>query len=287
MTRPAVSFEFFPPKSLRGSFRLWECLRTLAPLGPEWVSVTYGAGGSTRELTREAVAAIGPGFGLPVAGHLTCVGASRAETMEAAREFREAGACGVVALRGDPPEGEAAFEPHPEGFEDSVELVAALAREGFDVRVGCYPDGHPEAASPEAEVDWLRRKVEAGASEAVSQFFFDAEPFLRFRDRCAAAGIGAPIVPGVLPVGNWARAASFADGCGARIPGDVRAGFDAAEREGRAEAFALEQATALAERLVAEGCDHLHFYTMNRAALARDVCRALGIDARPSLDAVA
>ena len=287
MPVPAISFEFFPPKSLKGSFRLWDCLRVLAPLGPEWVSVTYGAGGSTRGPTREALAAIGPAFGLRVAGHLTCVGASREETMAVARGFREAGAEDVVALRGDPPEGEDGFRPHPDGFADSVELVAALASDGFSVRVGCYPDGHPEAASVDADVAWLKRKVEAGASEAVSQFFFDPEAFLRFRDACVAAGIDVPIVPGVLPVGDWARAASFADACGARIPRDLRAGYDAADRDGYARRHAVEQATALVDRLVREGCGHVHFYTMNRPEPTRDVCLGLGLVPQGALDRVA
>ena len=288
MPSPAVSFEFFPPKSLQGSFRLWECLRTLAPLGPAWVSVTYGAGGTTRELTREAVAAIGREFGLRVAGHLTCVEATREETMEVARGFRAAGVEDVVALRGDPPKGAGRFTAHPCGFADSVELVTALASHGFTVRVGCYPDQHPEAADADADVAWLRRKVEAGAVEAISQFFFDADAFLRFRDRCAAAGIAAPIVPGLLPVEDWAKASRFADACGARIPDALRAGFEAAARDGRADLFAVAQATAMAERLVAEGCGHLHFYTMNKPELTRDVCLALGLaPAAPAAPAAA
>ena len=287
MSRPAVSFEFFPPKSLRGSFRLWECLRTLAPLGPEWVSVTYGAGGATRELTREAVSAIGREFGLRVAGHLTCVDASREETMEVARGFRAAGVEDIVALRGDPPEGSGRFAAHPCGFADSVELVTALASNGFNVRVGCYPDGHPDAADAGADVEWLRRKVDAGASEAVSQFFFDAERFLRFRDRCAAAGIDVPIVPGLLPVEDWAKAQSFAARCGAVVPGDVRAGFEAAARDGRADLFAVAQAAELADRLVEEGCGHLHFYTLNKPELTRDVCLALGLTETEPLGRVA
>ena len=276
MPTPAVSFEFFPPKSLPGSFRLWDCVQTLAPLAPDWVSVTYGAGGTTRDLTREAVAALGDAFDLRVAGHLTCVDASREEVMEVARGFRKAGVEDIVALRGDPPKGATAFEPHPEGFGSSVELVAALAGHGFTVRVGAYPDRHPEAASAAADVEWLRRKVDAGASEAITQFFFDAETFLRFRDRCAAAGIDAPIVPGIMPVEDWGKASRFADACGAVIPDDLRAGFEVAERDGRADLFAVAQAAEMADRLVVEGCGHLHFYTLNRPELTRDVCVALG-----------
>lgn len=277
MTKPAVSFEFFPPKSLQGSFRLWDCIRTLAPLGPEWVSVTYGAGGTTRELTREAVAAIGKEFGLRVAGHLTCVDATQEETMAVARGFRKAGVEDIVALRGDPPKGTDGFTPHPGGFADSVDLITALASNGFNVRVGCYPDGHPEATSPGADIDWLKRKIDAGASEAVSQFFFDPETFLRFRDRCVAAGIDAPIVPGILPIEDFAKVSKFAGSCGAVIPDDLRAAFGVAQRDDRADLLAVAQAVELADRLVEEGCGHLHFYTLNKPELTRDVCTALGL----------
>ncbi|CUH40137.1 5,10-methylenetetrahydrofolate reductase [Jannaschia seosinensis] len=285
--RPAVSFEFFPPKSLEGSFRLWDCISALAPLAPEWVSVTYGAGGTTRELTRDAVAALGERFGLRVAGHLTCVDASREETLAVARGFREKGVTDIVALRGDPPKGSSGFEPHPDGFRDSVELVGALAADGFNVRVGAYPDRHPEAADAEADVQWLKRKIDAGATEAVTQFFFDPETFLRFRDRCVAAGIDAPIVPGILPIENWTKASRFAKACGALIPPEMAAAFDRAERDGRADLLAVVQAAELADRLVEEGCEHLHFYTLNRPELTRDVCAALGIAPERALSRVA
>lgn len=288
MTVPAVSFEFFPPKSLAGSFKLWDCVQTLAPLAPEWVSVTYGAGGTTRELTREAVGTIGKQFDLRVAGHLTCVDASREETMEVARGFRAAGVTDIVALRGDAPKGAEGFKAHPGGFANSVELIGALADDGFTVRVGCYPDGHPEAASAEADMDWLRAKIDAGASEAITQFFFDAETFLRFRDRAVAAGIHAPIVPGILPIEDWAKASKFADACGAVIPADLRAAFEVAVRDDRADLLAIAQAAELADTLVEEGCGHLHFYTLNRPELTRDVCAALGlVAARPALSRVA
>lgn len=287
MTAPTVSFEFFPPKSLQGSFRLWDCVNTLAPLAPEWVSVTYGAGGTTRDLTREAVGALGQQFGLRVAGHLTCVDASRKETLSVAREFRKAGVEDIVALRGDPPKGANGFTPHPEGFATSIELISALADEGFTVRVGAYPDKHPEAADAQADIDWLKRKIDAGASEAITQFFFDADTFLRFRDRCAAAGITAPIIPGLLPIEDWNKASRFADSCGAIIPADLRAAFDVAERDGRTDLLAIAQAVELADTLTLEGCDHLHFYTLNRPELTRDVCTALGLTSRPALSRVA
>ncbi len=287
MPVPRVSFEFFPPKSMKGSFRLWDCVSTLAPLGPEWVSVTYGAGGTTRDLTREAVGTLGQAFDLRVAGHLTCVDASREETMAVARGFRDAGVTDVVALRGDPPKGAAGFVPHPEGFASSVELVGALVDDGFTVRVGAYPDVHPEAADAQADIDWLRAKIDAGATEAITQFFFDAETFLRFRDRCAAAGIDAPIVPGILPIEDWGKASKFADACGAVIPDDLRAAFDVAVRHGREDLLAVAQAAELADMLVCEGCEHLHFYTMNRPELTHDVCTALGLASRPALGRVA
>ena len=287
MPTPSVSFEFFPPKSLKGAFRLWEAARTLAPLGPDWVSVTYGAGGTTRKLTREAVEALGSAFDLRVAGHLTCVDSSREETLAVADGFRRAGVRDIVALRGDPPEGADGFQPHPDGFRDAVELVGALADRGFAVRVGAYPDVHPEAADADADVAWLKRKVDAGATEAVTQFFFDVETFLRFRDRCAAAGIDAPIVPGLLPVEDWDRTRAFAAKCGAAIPDDLAAAFDTAARHDRADLFAVAQAVEMADMLAQEGCGHLHFYTLNRPDLTRDVCVALGRVPRPGLADVA
>ncbi|UWQ19046.1 methylenetetrahydrofolate reductase [NAD(P)H] [Jannaschia sp. M317] len=287
MTAPKISFEFFPPKSLQASFRLWDCVSTLAPLAPEWVSVTYGAGGTTRELTREAVGALGKEFNLRVAGHLTCVDASRAETLEVARGFRKAGVEDIVALRGDPPKGADGFTAHPDGFANSVELIEALAGEGFKVRVGCYPDTHPEAASADADIAWLKRKIDAGASEAISQFFFDADSFLRFRDRCAAAGIDAPIVPGLLPIENWEKTSRFAKACGAHIPTELAEAFDRAVRDDRADLLAIAQAAELADTLVCEGVEHLHFYTLNRPELTRDVCAALGVVPQVGLSQVA
>jgi methylenetetrahydrofolate reductase (NADPH) len=291
MAVPSVSFEFFPPKSLEASFRLWDTVHALAPLEPSFVSVTYGAGGTTRELTREAVGTLHASTGLNVAAHLTCVDASRAETLEIARGFADAGVREIVALRGDPPKGADGFTPHPEGFRDSCELISALAETGrFDtIRVGAYPEVHPEAASAQADIDWLKRKIDAGASEAVTQFFFEPDSFFRFRDRCAAAGITAPIRPGVLPIENWAGVRKFARACGTRIPGWLETAFDKAERdgEGRAELLAVAQATELCSKLVEGGADHLHFYTLNRPDLTREVCHALGVRARPALRDVA
>ena len=201
---PRISFEFFPPQSLDASFRLWETVQALAPMGPEFVSVTYGAGGTTRKLTHEAVAAISRNYGLNVAAHLTCVGASRAEIQGIADAYAAAGITQIVALRGDAPGG-GRFTPHPDGYAGSHDLVAALA-DRFQVRVGAYPELHPDAGSEQASIDYLKRKFDAGASSALTQFFFDADVFLRFRDRCVAAGITQPIIPGILPVQNWAGA---------------------------------------------------------------------------------
>lgn len=288
MTRPAISFEFFPPKNLEGSFRLWDCVNTLAPLGPDFVSVTYGAGGTTRQLTHEAVATIHKTSGLRVAAHLTCVSATRAETMAIAESYAAVGVTDIVALRGDPPKGSGGFVPHPEGFAGSVELVEALAATGkFTIRVGAYPERHPDAADTQADIDHLKRKIDAGASAAITQFFFQAETFFRFRDACAKAGIAAPIIPGILPIENWAGARKFAAACGASVPPTLAQAFDNATRDGNADLLATAVATQLCDNLLQGGVEHLHFYTLNRPELTRDVCHALGIAPRTGLQQVA
>lgn len=288
MSAPAVSFEFFPPRDLEASFRLWDTVQVLAPLAPRFVSVTYGAGGTTRELTRDAVATLHKSSGLKVAAHLTCVNASREETLGIASEFSKAGVNDIVALRGDPPKGAERFEAHPEGFADSCELIAALKQSGdFTIRVGAYPDRHPEAADEQADIDWLKRKIDAGADEALTQFFFEAETFLRFRDRCAAAGITAPIVPGILPIENWKGVRKFAKGCGTPIPAWLDEAFDKATRDGREDLLATALCTEMCDTLVGEGVDALHFYTLNRPELTRDVCFALGVTPNTKLENVA
>jgi len=288
MTAPRISFEFFPPKTLEASFRLWDTIHTLAPLGPRFVSVTYGAGGTTRELTREAVGALHNATGLNVAAHLTCVDASRDETLGIAGEFARAGVREIVALRGDPPKGAAGFTPHPDGFADSCELIAALADTGdFTIRVGAYPEKHPEAADTRADIDWLKRKVDAGATEAITQFFFEAETFLRFRDACAKAGIDKPILPGILPIENWKNARRFAARCGAHVPAWLDEAFEKAARDGREEMLATALATELCTDLMEGGVAHLHFYTLNKPALTRDVCHALGVTPEVQLEKVA
>jgi methylenetetrahydrofolate reductase (NADPH) len=288
MPVPPVSFEFFPPQTLDASFRLWETVQALAPLGPQFVSVTYGAGGTTRRLTHEAVTAIGRNYGLTVAAHLTCVDATRAETTEIVKAYAAAGVTQIVALRGDAPQGAARFAPHPDGFADSVELIEAIAKTGkFTIRVGAYPERHPDAADADADIRWLQRKLDAGASSAITQFFFEADTFLRFRDRCAAAGITAPVIPGILPIQSWEGAKRFAARCGARVPPRLDEAFQMAARDGREDLLALTQCTTMCDRLLAEGVAGLHFYTLNRPHLVRDVCHALGVKAPAALQKVA
>lgn len=288
MTTPRISFEFFPPQTLDASFRLWETVQALAPLAPQFVSVTYGAGGTTRKLTHEAVTTIGRNYGLNVAAHLTCVEATRAETLEIAESYAAAGVTEIVALRGDAPKGATRFTPHPEGFASSVELVAALAETGkFKIRVGAYPEPHPDAGDSLADVRWLKRKIDAGATSAITQFFFDADTFFRFRDACAREGITAPIIPGILPVQSWEGTKRFAARCGAQIPAKLDEAFTRAVADGREELYALAQCTALCDRLIQGGVEDLHFYTLNRPGLTRDVCTALGVAPQPRLEEVA
>ena len=278
MSAPRISFEFFPPQSLDASFKLWETVQVLAPMQPNFVSVTYGAGGTTRKLTHEAVATIKRNYGLNVAAHLTCVDASRAETLEIAEAYADVGVTEIVALRGDAPKGADRFIPHPDGFASSVELVEALAKTGkFKLRVGAYPEQHPDAADKFADVAWLKRKIDAGASTAITQFFFEADTFFRFRDACVKAGIHAPIIPGILPIQSWEGTKKFAARCGTSVPQRLDEGFAMAKRDGREDLLALTQCTTLCSRLIEDGVEDLHFYTLNRPELTREVVRALGI----------
>ncbi len=288
MTTPRVSFEFFPPKSLEASFRLWDTVRMLAPLTPEFVSVTYGAGGTTRKLTHEAVTTIGAQFGLNVAAHLTCVDATRAETMEIVDAYAAAGVREIVALRGDPPKGQGKFVPNPEGYANSIELIEALAAtDKFTLRVGAYPEPHPEAADTLADVHWLKRKFAAGAGSAITQFFFEPETFLRFRDTCAREGITGKIIPGIIPIENWSGIRKFALATGASVPQWLDDAFEKAARDGREDLLATALCTEMCDRLVREGVEDLHFYTLNRAHLTRDVCHALGVVPQVALEKVA
>jgi len=288
MSTPNVSFEFFPPQSLEASFRLWDTANILAPLNPGFVSVTYGAGGTTRTLTHEAVGLLHKNYGLTVAAHLTCVDASREETLAIAQSYKDAGVSQIVALRGDPPKGSGTFTAHPEGFVSSVDLISALAETGdFEIRVGAYPDRHPEAASDTADVDFLKRKIDAGATSAITQFFFEADTFLRFRDACAAAGIEAPIIPGILPIENWGGVKRFAARCGTSVPHWLNDAFTTAVRDGREELLATAICTELCSGLLNEGVNDLHFYTLNKPHLTRNVCHALGVTPHVGLEKVA
>ncbi|CUJ13989.1 methylenetetrahydrofolate reductase [NAD(P)H] [Cognatishimia activa] len=288
MTAPKISFEFFPPKNLEASFRLWDTVQVLAPMCPRFVSVTYGAGGTTRELTRDAVATLHKSSGLNVAAHLTCVDATKEETLKIANDFAAAGVNEIVALRGDPPKGSDGFKAHPDGFGSSVELIEALSDTGkFKIRVGAYPEKHPEAKDQAADIAFLKAKIDAGAEEALTQFFFEPETFLRFRDACAKAGIDAPIIPGILPIENWKGVRSFAKRCGTNVPTWLEDAFEKAERDGREELLATALCTELCDNLRTEGVDSFHFYTLNRPELTRDVCHALGVTPATKLENVA
>lgn len=288
MSTPRISFEFFPPQSIEASFRLWDTLGKLAPLSPEFVSVTYGAGGTTRDLTHDAVKTIHANYGVAVAAHLTCVNATREETLAIADSYAEAGVTEIVALRGDPPKGAGKFTPHSEGFASSVELVEALAKTGkFHLRVGAYPDPHPEAENLDACVEFLKRKVDAGANSAITQFFFEADTFFRFRDACADAGITAPIIPGILPVNNWTRVRRFASACGAHIPAWVDEAYEKAIRDDRETLLSTALCTELCTDLIEGGVEDLHFYTLNTPELTRDICAALGVTPKQALAQVA
>jgi methylenetetrahydrofolate reductase (NADPH) len=281
MSAPLVSFEFFPPKTAAMEKTLWQAVTRLAPLGPRFVSVTYGAGGSTRERTHATVARIRRETELEPAAHLTCVGASREEIDAVARGYWDAGIRHVVALRGDTPAGISGYTPHPTGYAGAVDLVAGLKRiADFDISVAAYPEVHPEAVSEEADLDNLKRKLDAGATRAITQFFFDVDRYLRFRDRVAAAGIAAPVVPGILPIIDFVQAKKFAAACGASVPSRLEAEFVEANDDPHARAAVSERvAVAQCRRLIDAGIEALHFYTLNRAELVGAICASLGISA--------
>ena len=278
----AVSFEFFPPKSDAMADTLWQSIETLAPLGPRFVSVTYGAGGSTRERTHATVARIVRETDLTPAAHLTCVGASREEIAEVAQAYWDAGVRHIVALRGDPPEAGAGFAPQPDGYASAAALVAGLREVGdFDISVAAYPEIHPEADCPKADLDNLIRKIDAGASRAITQFFFSPDCFFRFRDRLAERRPDVELVPGILPVTNVAQARRFAGQCGARIPSWMDAMFEGLDALPAArQLVAATVAAELCGQLYAGGARHFHFYTLNRAELAYAICHLLGVRAK-------
>lgn len=283
-SRPVrVSFEFFPPKTAEMEATLWASIERLAPLSPNFVSVTYGAGGSTRERTHATVSRLVRETSLKPAAHLTCVAATCAEIDEVIHSYREAGVRHIVALRGDPVGGlGTAYEPHPGGYAQTSDLVAGIRRIGdFEVSVSAYPEKHPEAASFDADIDALKKKVDAGATRAITQFFFDNDVYFRFLDRVRARGIEIPIVPGILPVQNFKQAANFAQKTGASVPDWLAARFDGLDQDVEtrkliAAAVAAEQVLDLVDRGVAD----IHFYTMNRADLVYAICHLLGLRAQ-------
>ncbi len=276
-TAPHVSFEFFPPKTEAAEFKLWEVIGTLAPLKPRFVSVTYGAGGTTRERTHATVTRIKRETDLTPAAHLTCINASKEEIEEIARSYWDAGVRHIVALRGDVPPGEEAQVGAGYHYADS--LVAGLKKiADFDISVAAYPETHPEARSAEDDIDHLKRKLDAGATRAITQFFFDVDVYLRFVERCRARGITAEIVPGILPVTNVAQLKKFAGMCGTDVPQWLATLFDGLDenpelRHSIAAMVAAEQC----RMLMMAGVDHFHFYTLNRAELTQAICHILGI----------
>jgi methylenetetrahydrofolate reductase (NADPH) len=277
-----VSFEFFPPKTEKMEQTLWESIKTLEPLHPRFVSVTYGAGGSTRERTHATVERILKETSLTPAAHLTCVGASRGEVDEVARAYWDAGVRHIVALRGDPTEPGTPFAPHPGGYANAAELVAGLKEIApFDISIAAYPECHPDSGSLEADLDNLKRKVDAGADRAITQFFFSPDCFLRFQDAVAAEGMDIEIVPGILPVSNVATTRRFAQTCGATIPqwlDELFEGLD--DLPAARQLIAATVAAELCGQLYAGGVRHFHFYTLNRAELSYAICHLLGVRAK-------
>jgi methylenetetrahydrofolate reductase (NADPH) len=280
-----VSFEFFPPKTPEMETTLWSSIERLAPLGPQFVSVTYGAGGSTRERTHATVSRLVRETDLKPAAHLTCVAATRAEVDEVVGSYWDAGVRHIVALRGDPVAGPGTrYEPHPGGYDQTCDLVAGIKRVGdFEVSVSAYPEKHPEAASLDADIDALKAKVDCGADRAITQFFFDNDLYFRYLDRVRARGIRTPIVPGIVPVQNFKQVANFAGKTGASVPEWLAGRFEGLDhdletRKLVAAAVAAEQVLDLVDR----GVNEFHFYTMNRADLVYAICHLLGLRAGTS-----
>lgn len=282
-----VSFEFFPPKNEKMEEDLWTAVKRLEPLQPRFVSVTYGAGGSTRERTHATVVRIQRETGLQAAAHLTCVGATREEVNDVARHYWQSGIRHIVALRGDPPPDADGYQPHPGGYAFAADLVAGLKEIGdFEISVAAYPETHPEAVGPEADLDNLKRKIDAGATRAITQYFFDVDLYLRFIDRVRAHGIDVPIVPGILPVTRFAQVVKFSQMCGTTVPAwmaDLFEGLD--EDPGTRQLVAATVAAEQCRLLQANGVDEFHFYTLNRADLAYAISHILGLrPAAPAAD---
>ena len=283
----AVSFEFFPPKTPAMQESLWQAVETLVPLAPRFFSVTYGAGGSTRERTHATVTRIVQETPIPAAAHLTCVNATAEELDGIADEYWAAGVRHIVALRGDPPGGEAGFQPVPGGYASAAELVAACKRRhDFEISVSCYPETHPEAGSLTADLDALKAKHDAGATRAISQFFFEPDTFFRFREKVAAAGLDIELVPGILPVSNYANLKKMAVSSGTHLPEWMGRLFDGLDDKPAArQLVAATVAAEMSRRLYAGGVRHFHFYTLNRAELSYAICHLLGV--RPAQELAA
>ncbi|NFV80881.1 methylenetetrahydrofolate reductase [Magnetospirillum aberrantis] len=279
-TRPVnVSFEFFPPKTEKMQETLWECIKRLEPLAPSFVSVTYGAGGGTRERTHDTVVRIARETSLKPAAHLTCVGHQTGEVDDIARRYWDEGIRHIVALRGDAPEGSGKYVPTPGGYAYAVDLVKGLKRiADFEISVAAYPEMHPDAPSAQFDLDNLKAKVDAGATRAISQYFFDVDVYRRFRDKAAAAGINVPILPGILPVTNFAQVRKFSAACGASVPDWMAKLFEGLDDD--PDTRRLVAATVAAEQcraLAADGVSDFHFYTLNRADLAYAISHILGV----------
>jgi len=275
---PALSFEFFPPRTEALETQLWACIRRLEPLAPRFVSVTYGAGGSTQARTHATVSRLATETTLVPAAHLTCVGASRGEVDDVARQYWDAGVRHIVALRGDAPPGKP-YEPHPQGYAYAADLVEGLRRVAdFEISVAAYPETHPGAVSPEADLDNLKRKLDAGATRAITQYFFDGSTYLRFLDRALAAGITAPIVPGIMPVSNFAQAAKFSAMCGTTVPDWLGTLFEGTEDDPETRRMVAAVVAAEQVRLLqVNGVDEFHFYTLNRPDLTYAIAHILGV----------
>jgi methylenetetrahydrofolate reductase (NADPH) len=279
-----VSFEFFPPRTPEMEETLWRAIKRLEPLSPRFISVTYGAGGSTRERTHRTVKRILAETALQPAAHLTCVAATREEVDTVGRDYWDAGVRHIVALRGDPPAGSGRYAPHPGGYAWASELVSGLRGIGeFDITVAAFPEGHPESPSVYADLDNLKRKIDAGATRAITQFFFENDTYYRFLDRCHKAGITCEIVPGIMPVTNFRQMTGFAATAGASVPRWLAAKFDGLDDD--PETRKLVAATVVAEQvqdLAAQGVREFHFYTLNRADLTFAICHILGLRPAPA-----
>lgn len=281
-TPPIVSFEFFPPKTPKAAANLWHAVECLAPMEPSYISVTYGAGGSTRQKTMDVLEKIYANTSLRVAGHLTCVGATREETLDVARTYADLGVRKIVALRGDPPKDSGRFTAHPDGFSSAAELVAGLKKLNmFELVVGAYPERHPEATTDIQDIENLKRKFDAGADCAITQFFFNNDDYYRFLENAEKFGIQQRIIPGILPVENFERLKGFAAMCAAKIPTDMQNIFENA-CPSDADKIAHDFCVAQCEDLCAHGgVEELHFYTLNKPGLTHNICMTLGVQPNP------